>query len=138
MSIMQALMAYNSLALSDDTTMSYCLVFDEFDNPTYLKKVGNWVITFDTHQTHAEQTRLALTSVLPRSVDSGLQIRRIIIQQHSIENHWIIQLIEAFDSEQNQEITLSLEDPNTQTSIQQILAEFARYDVCIQLLKLEA
>jgi hypothetical protein len=117
--------------------MPHYLVFDDFDNPMYLKKVGNWVLTFLNSDSVDQRTRLAITYVLPRSVNQGIEIRRVVIEQTDLEHHWLIQNIDAFNGVHNQEIVLELDTPTTLTLLGRILKEFEKYDVCIQLKKVD-
>lgn len=115
--------------------MPHYLVFDDFDNPMYLKKVGNWVLTF-LNSDHADQnTLLAITYVLPRSVNQAIEVRRVVIEQADLENHWLIKNIEAFDGVHNQEILLEVNTATTLALLEHMLKEFEKYDVCIQLKK---
>ncbi|MFW1752902.1 hypothetical protein [Acinetobacter wanghuae] len=117
--------------------MHYALEFDDCDNPMYLKKVGNWVITFLNAQDSNYPIQLAMTTVLPRSADSGMQLRCIILQQHTLPNHWHIDHIECFDSTLNQECVCAVSEPVAQTAIERVLKEFERYDVCIKLKEID-
>ncbi len=112
------------------------LKFDAFDNPMQLSKVGNWVITFISPAEQKTAVELAITYVLPRQFSTALQARRVLIQQSEIENYWLIQAIECFDSQTNQEVCLTPDNDMAQQTLQQILAEFARYDVEVQLEKM--
>jgi len=113
--------------------MQYYLEFDAFDNPMQLSKVGNWVITFLSSAEEKTAVELAITYVLPRQVSTELQARRVLIQQTEIRNHWLVQGIECFDSQTNQEVYLAPDDEMAQRTLHQILEEFGRYDVDVQL-----
>lgn len=113
--------------------MHYALEFDDCDNPMYLKKVGNWVITFLNAQDSNQAIQLAMTYVLPRSVNSGIQLRCITLHEHEYPNHWQIDQVECFDSRLNQECIYDVYDPIAHAAIQSVLNEFERYDVCIKL-----
>ena len=110
------------------------LEFDAADNPMYLKKVGNWVFTFLTAQAELSTIQLAMTSVLPRQVSEKLQPIRIIIEQTEIENRWLIQQVECYDSEQGKDERLSCNNEIGIKVIQSIIQEFKKYDVDIDLL----
>lgn len=113
--------------------MPHYLEFDAFDNPMQLSKVGNWVITFLSPAEELELVQLAITYVLPRQLSESLQPRRVVIQKSSIEHYWLIQAIECFDSNTRQEISLSPEHITAQKTLKQILQEFEKYDVNVQL-----
>ncbi|MGX9939101.1 hypothetical protein ACVHNT_04735 [Acinetobacter pseudolwoffii] len=113
--------------------MSHYLEFDAFDNPMQLSKVGNWVITFLSPAEELELVQLAITYVLPRQLSDSLQPRRVVIQKSPIEYYWLIQAIECFDSNTRQEISLSPEHITAQQTLKQILQEFEKYDVNVQL-----
>lgn len=113
--------------------MSHYLEFDAFDNPMQLSKVGNWVITFLSPVEELQFVQLAITYVLPRQISDSLQPRRVLIQKSPIEHHWLIQAIECFDSTTCQEISLSPEHTTAQQTLAQILKEFEKYDVNLQL-----
>lgn len=113
--------------------MSHYLEFDAFDNPMQLSKIGNWVITFLSPVEELQFVQLAITYVLPRQISDSLQPRRVLIQKSPIEHHWLIQAIECFDSTTRQEISLSPEHTTAQQTLAQILQEFEKYDVDVQL-----
>lgn len=115
--------------------MSHYLVFDAFDNPVHLSKVGNWVITFLSPKDQLDSIQLAITYVLPRHISDALQPRRVIINSTSNTEHWQIESIECYDSRTQQEVTLSSEDEVAQQALQQIMQEFAKYDVNVSLMK---
>ena len=74
------------------TSLHY-LEFHPADNPMYLKKVGNWVLTFLNSKDDLTNIQLAITSVLPRQVSDNLQPVRVIIHKTEVENRWLIQQI---------------------------------------------
>ena len=117
--------------------MSHYLEFDAFDNPMQLSKVGNWVITFLSPVEELQFVQLAITYVLPRQISDSLQPRRVLIQKSPIEHHWLIQAIECFDSTTRQEISLSPEHTIAQQTLVQILKDFEKYDVNLQLKQIE-
>lgn len=108
------------------------LDFSPFDCPTQLTKVGNWVFTFISSKEDVQHT-LAMTNVIPRQVDHHIEIRRMLIQQTSVENRWEILTIEAFNGTINQELILNVSSHETIELIKEILKEFNRYDVEIHL-----
>ena len=110
------------------------LEFDAADNPRYLKKVGNWVLTFLNSRDELANIQLAMTSVLPRQVGENLQPLRIIIEQTEIESRWLIQQIECYDSTQAKDEKFSCNDEIGIKVIQSIIQEFKKYDVDIDLL----
>lgn len=116
--------------------MSLFLQFDHFDNPMYLKKVGNWVITFLNATSPAEDQpiRLVINSVLPIQVAEHIQPRTIHICQMSDETLWRIESVEYFCSQDNQLYRANLETDLMREMIQNIIAEFKRYDVEIKLI----
>ncbi|KGT46335.1 hypothetical protein GW12_26210 [Acinetobacter sp. HR7] len=120
------------------TFMQYYLEFDAFDNPMQLSKVGNWVITFVSAADELENVQLAITYVLPRQMSDELQPRRVLIHKTENEQQWLIQYIECFDSQNNKEVQLPPSDELAQQTLQQILDEFDRYDVNVQLISVEA
>lgn len=111
------------------------LVFDAFDNPMHLSKVGNWIITFLSPKEELQQIQLAITYVLPRQISAQLQPRRVII--HSVNNHekWRVESIECYDSQTLKEHNISSDDPIGQQALQQIIQEFAKYDVDVNLIQ---
>ena len=113
--------------------MNYSFKFDEFDNPMHLSKVGNWVITFLSPKEQLKDIQLALTYVIPRQADLGLQARKIIIQQSQHANEWNILNLECFNSENNEELILNLSTETAQNILQQVILEFQKYDVEIHL-----
>ena len=110
------------------------LKFHPADNPMYLKKLGNWVITFISSQNEVANIQLAITSVLPRQVSDHLQPTRIIIHQIGLDNHWLIQQIECYDSLDGKDKLLSCHDKIGKQIIQNIIQEFNKYDVDVSLL----
>lgn len=118
------------------TDTAYTLKFDPFDNPMQLKKVGNWVFTFlnGTENNLEERVQLAITHVIPRQMDNSLQLRRLFIEETEREDHWRVQVIECFDSANQKEVLLQTNDEQTTKMIQQVLQEFSKYDVIVELL----
>lgn len=116
--------------------MSLSLQFDTFDNPMYLKKVGNWVITFlnAEEQQTSQSIRLAIRSVLPIQISDGIQPRAIHIQQTHDENIWRVENAEFFSSTDQQHHTIELQHALMLNIVEKIIYEFKRYDVEIQLL----
>jgi hypothetical protein len=114
--------------------MSHYFVFDAFDNPMHLSKVGNWVITFLSPKEELEHIQLAITYVLPRHLSEQLQPRRVIIHNTAQADHWLIQEIECYNSQNMQEVTLESKDPVAQQALQQIIQEFSKYDVNVSLI----
>ena len=112
------------------------LIFDAFDNPMHLSKVGNWVITFLSPKEQLEHIELAITYVLPRHISANLQPRRVIIHSHDNHEQWLVSHIECYDSSSLQEVSLSSDDPVAQQALQQIIQEFAKYDVHVQLIQI--
>jgi len=109
--------------------LSQILEFDPLDNPMYLKKVGNWVLTFLHAHDQVEKIQLAITNVIPRQADGSLQPRRIIIEQADQEHQWQINHIECFDSLENKEVLLNASEQTGGSIIQDLLSEFRKYDV---------
>ena len=110
------------------------LEFHPADNPMYFKKVGHWVLTFLNSRDELANIQLAMTSILPRQVGEHLQPIRIIIEQTKIENRWLIQQIECYDSTQAKDEKFSCNDKIGIKVIQKIIQEFKKYDVDIDLL----
>ncbi|OTG69119.1 hypothetical protein B9T25_00480 [Acinetobacter sp. ANC 4470] len=110
------------------------LKFHPADNPMYLKKLGNWVITFINSQDEFTNIQLAITSVLPRQVSDNLQPTRIIIHQTEFDHRWLIQQIECYDSLDGKDKLLSCHDKIGKQMIQNIMQEFNKYDVEVSLL----
>lgn len=113
--------------------MSHSLVFAPFDNPMHLSKVGNWVMTF-LSAPEAKWVELAITSVLPRQNQNILQPRRLVIQQTAEEGVWTIKTLECYDQSIKSDVPVALDDTQAMAVFQQIIAEFEKYDVEIQLL----
>jgi hypothetical protein len=111
------------------------LIFDAFDNPMHLSKVGNWVITFLSPKEELQDIQLAITYVLPRHVSDDLQPRRVIIQSKENREQWLVEHIEYYNSQNRQEITVSSNDPVAQQALKQIIQEFAKYDVNVTLMQ---
>ena len=114
--------------------MQHSLKFDAFDNPMHLSKVGNWVITFLSTR-DAEHTELAITSVIPRQNVAILQPRRIHIVETSIEGIWDIQALECYDQATQCDVSMALDDPRTTIVYEQLITEFQKYDVVVELLQ---
>lgn len=112
--------------------MLYSFEFDEFDNPMHLSKVGNWVFTFLSPQQQIEHIQLAITNVIPRQVNTELQTRRLIIE-HNHQNLWNIMQLECFDGLNQKEILMPLQNLQVNNIFQDIIHEFAKYDVEIKL-----
>lgn len=102
--------------------------FSADDDPTQLSKVGNWVITF---LDSAENTpiRLAITHVIPRQVSNDLQLRSLYIQRAEHQYEWQIIKLEYFDSRTQQMLEADLDTTLAHKFVQQLIGEFARYDV---------
>lgn len=117
--------------------MRHYLVFDAFDNPMHLSKVGNWIITFLSPKDEINTIQLAITYVLPRQISAQLQPRRVIIESQSQTNReqWRVENIECYDSQTMQELHLSSNDPIGQQALEQIIQEFAKYDVNVNLIQ---
>lgn len=114
--------------------MSCYLKFDPLDQPTQLSKVGNWVITFIDPAQQSTQTQLAITYVIPRQANQDIHIRHIAIENTPDENIWRVIRVDAFNGLFNQELVLDPTQSTSQKLIQQILIEFAKYDVNISLI----
>ena len=112
----------------------YYLDFHPADNPMYLKKLGNWVITFLSSQDEVANIQLAITSVLPRQLSDNLQPSRIIIHQTECDNRWLIQQIECYNSLDGKDKLLSCHDKVGKQVIQNLIQEFNKYDVEVNLL----
>ncbi|NNH01933.1 hypothetical protein [Acinetobacter sp. ANC 5414] len=115
-------------------TSRHYLEFHPADNPMYLKKVGHWVVTFLSTTDELANIQLAITSVLPRQVSENLQPVRVIIHKTDIENRWLIQQIECYDSAQGKDEQFSCNDEIGIKVIHSIIQEFDKYDVEINLL----
>ena len=103
-------------------------VFAPADNPMYLSKVGNWVITFIS-DAQTQPVRLAMTYVIPRQQDHGMQPRRIEIEQATTPHAWDIQSLECYDAEQSKDTLLDVNSEQASEFFQNILLEFQKYDV---------
>ena len=116
--------------------MSLSLQFDAFDNPMYLKKVGNWVITFlnSVEQNTTHPIRLSIHSVLPIQLSDSIQPRSIEIYQSNDENIWYVENAAFFNSHNQQFHTIKFQHDMMLKIVETIIAEFKRYDVDIQLL----
>ena len=115
-------------------TSRHYLEFHPADNPMYLKKVGNWVLTFLNSRDELTNIQLAITSVLPRQVSENLQPVRVIIHKTDVENRWLIQQIECYDSAQGKDEQFSCSDEIGNKVIHSIIQEFDKYDVEINFL----
>lgn len=113
--------------------MHQYLEFDPFDNPMHLSKVGNWVITFLSPKDVLDHVQLAITHVLPRQMNDQLQMRRVIIRNTEIETLWQIEKIECFCGQNNRELEFLPNDVLVIPMIEQLLEDFAKYDVPVQL-----
>ena len=102
--------------------------FSAYDDPTQLSKVGNWVITF-LDSAENMPIRLAITNVIPRQISNDLQLRSLYIQHTEHEHEWQILKLEYFDSSTQQMLKADLDTTLAQKFIQQLISEFARYDV---------
>lgn len=114
--------------------MSHYFLFDAFDNPMHLSKVGNWVITFLSPKEQFDTIQLAITYVLPRHLSDALQPRRVILNSTDKAECWHIQSIECYDSNSQQEVILSSDETVAQSALQQIIQEFSKYDVMVELI----
>lgn len=114
--------------------MSAHFVFAPFDNPMHLSKVGNWVITFLSPQT-SPNVELAITNVIPRQNHALLQPRRLVMTQSTQEHAWKILSLECYDHlcQTDRHVTLDTKEANM--VYQQIMTEFEKYDVDIQLIQ---
>ena len=108
--------------------LTHCLHFSTFDNPTQLSKIGNWVITF-LNTAENSPTQLAISNVIARQISNDLQLRTLHIQQTEQELVWQVLKLEYFDSAHAQMFEADLNTDLTQNFIQQLMHEFARYDV---------
>lgn len=115
------------------TSLHY-LEFHPADNPMYLKKIGNWVLTFLSPQQDLTHIQLAITSVLPRQVSENLQPLRVIIEQTEVENRWLIQQIICYDSTQGHDEIFSCDDAIGVKVIETVMQEFNKYDVKLNLI----
>ena len=115
------------------TSLHY-LEFHPADHPVYLKKIGNWVITFLSPREDLTHIQLAITSVLPRQVSENLQPVRIIINQTEIENRWLIQQIICYNSGQGKDELFSCSDAIGIKVIENLIEEFNKYDVELSLI----
>nr|WP_174505498.1 hypothetical protein [Acinetobacter sp. Marseille-Q1620] len=115
----------------------FAFKFDPIDNPTQLGKIGHWVITFLDSQDKNASIQLAITSVLPLQHSQELQIRKIIISQSDQAPIWHINSIEYFDHSNNKMISLPLSNEISQNFLKQIIKDFRKYDVEIQLISHE-
>ena len=119
--------------------MSLLLKFDEADNPMYLKKVGNWIITFlnTTESSQHSPIRLAICSVLPVQRSEHIQPRYIHLCQTTDNTIWQIETAEYFSSEQNQYYSGYFEHNLMYEMVEKIVCEFKRYDVEIEIISPE-
>jgi hypothetical protein len=115
--------------------MPQYLFFHPDDHPAYLKKVGNWVITFASQQPSAAHTQLMLRYVIPQQMDNTLQLRSICIEQSKQENYWEIQLLQCYDAQLNTEMLLAVQEQRAQEMLHTLIQEFQKYDVDVQLKK---
>lgn len=113
--------------------MHQYLEFDSFDNPMHLSKVGNWVITFLSPKDELEHVQLAVTQVLPRQMNDQLQMRRVIIHNTDSDTLWQIEKVECFCGQTNKELEFNADDATVVPMLKQLLNDFAKYDVPVQL-----
>lgn len=114
-------------------TQQYGLEFDSFDNPMQLSKVGNWIFTFLSPREAMPDVQLAITNVMPRQISDELQPRKVVIHNTAEENIWLIEQVECFNSQTNQEVIFPAQAEESQMVIQTIISEFERYDVILKL-----
>lgn len=114
--------------------MSAHFVFAPFDNPMHLSKVGNWVITFLSPQ-NAPNVELAITNVIPRQNQAVLQPRRLVLTQTAQEHAWKILSLECYDHLCQSDRNVDLNATEANVVYQQIMSEFEKYDVDIQLIQ---
>lgn len=114
--------------------MSAHFVFAPFDNPMHLSKVGNWVITFISPQ-NATHVELAITNVIPRQNQAVLQPRRLVMTQSTQEHAWKILSLECYDPLGQTDRCVDLNATEASVVYQQVIAEFEKYDVDIQLIQ---
>ena len=117
--------------------MQHSLKFDAFDNPMHLSKVGNWVITFLSAR-DATLTELAITSVIPRQQVDQLQPRRLHVIETSQEGVWKILALDCYDPNSQTDLPMMLDDPQATVVYQQLISEFAKYDVHVELIQYSA
>jgi hypothetical protein len=111
--------------------MSHYIEFDIDDNPRYLSKVGNWVITFLTPAL-VSCTQLAISFVIPTQHHNHQQVRRFVIQNTDNDQIWRVIAIEYDDHSSMQTLNLELESTLLTQFIQQLQNELRRYDVEIK------
>lgn len=112
--------------------MSHYLIFSAADNPMYLSKVGNWVITFLSPK-DAVVTELALTCVIPRQNLSQLQPRRVTLRQCDDHTTWQIQSLECYTADLQSDISVDIGCAEALQTYAQIAKEFDKYDVEIEV-----
>lgn len=110
------------------------LQFAPADDPRYLSKVGHWVITF-LSKPQADITELAITNVIPRQANLALQARKFIIESSGDNTLWDVVSIACFDGQKNCNFELDVNHSLSQQFLLDLLEEFARYDVEIEILK---
>jgi hypothetical protein len=109
--------------------------FDALDDPRYLKKVGCWLITYCNPDCIVDTSELAITNLIPCQVDQKLEIRKITIQPSCTNFElWKILGINGYDGTNNQEKKIKIESDECHHLIQQLIADFNKYDVEITLL----
>ncbi len=109
------------------------LVFHPDDHPAQLKKVGNWVITFLTRRENSETLQLIIRSVIPQQMNQNMQLLNLEIHQSALDHHWEILTMSYFDGEQAIELHPDIENPIAIKMLKELIQEFGKYDVELQL-----
>lgn len=113
---------------------THFLEFHPADNPMQLSKIGNWVFTFLNPENELVDIRLAISSVLTRQVGQYMQLRRICISKTDLDQRWLIDAIECYDSQTGQDLVFSAADEMGHAIMDSLISEFSKYDVPLQLI----
>ncbi|AUX84780.1 hypothetical protein C3F34_00970 [Acinetobacter sp. ACNIH2] len=109
------------------------LIFRPEDHPAHLKKVGNWVITFPANLESDETSHLVIQSVIPQQMNQKIQLLSLEICQSTLDHHWEILIMRYFDGEQAIELHPDTESLIAIKMLKELIQEFRKYDVELQL-----
>lgn len=109
------------------------LVFHPDDHPAQLKKVGNWVITFPARRENSETLQLIICSVIPQQMNQSMHLLNLEIRQSMLDHHWEILTLSYFDGEHAIELHPDTKNPIAIKMLKELIQEFGRYDVELQL-----
>ncbi|WP_273777057.1 hypothetical protein [Acinetobacter sp. GSS19] len=114
---------------------AHFIKFDPADNPMQLSKIGNWVMTYLSPEDELVNIRLAFTTILPQHISEHLQPLRICIAKAEADNHWQIENIECYDSQQGKDVHFHADDAMGQLVLDKLFHEFDHYDIPLTLIR---